>query len=349
MEHTFSGTARSIPVQGHWWRSRLCRKLALGGLAAVPLWLSANAAHAELGVKPVTARIKNNVLTVAGSSSGDAITIRLKAGDPNTLEVDVGANGTADFQFNRQLFTAIDAAGNDGDDTIVADPVNGSFTDTERTTLSGGRGNDRIFGANGDERLDGGGGDDFVDGNVGVDSVVLGAGVDVFQWDPGDGSDVVDGGLDRDQVVFNGSAASEGFGLVNVAGHVRLSRDVAGISADFDNVEALTINAFGGADTITVNDLTGTEMTDIDTNLAASGGAPDGIADEVIVDGTPADDQISVVDDGPAVLVQGLSADVRVTGSDPTLDRLTVMGLEGNDVITASPASGALILLNIVD
>src|ERR687894_134535 len=51
----------------------------------------------------------------------------------------------------------------------------------------------------------------FVDGQQGNDVAFLGAGNDVFQWDPGDGSDVVEGQDGTDTMLFNGSAGSEIF------------------------------------------------------------------------------------------------------------------------------------------
>jgi len=42
---------------------------------------------------------------------------------------------------------------------------------------------------------------------------------------------------------------------------VRLHRDVANITMDLNGVENIQFNALGGADRITVNDLTGTDAT----------------------------------------------------------------------------------------
>ncbi len=52
-------------------------------------------------------------------------------------------------------------------------------------TVDGGTGNDTILGSNGADLLLGGDGDDFIDGQQGNDTALLGAGNDVFQWDPG--------------------------------------------------------------------------------------------------------------------------------------------------------------------
>ena len=40
---------------------------------------------------------------------------------------------------------------------------------------------------------------------------------------------------------------------------MRFARDVGNITMDLDGVERIQLNALGGADNITVNDLTGTE------------------------------------------------------------------------------------------
>ncbi len=324
----------------------LFRALLPGGVAL--LAFLGRTDRADAAADSVKATIKGGVLTVAGTPGVDPITLRLQAGDPNTLEVDVGADGTADFRFNRQLFNAIAVNGRAGNDTIIADRSNGSFTDTA-TTFDGGDGNDTLIGANGEERLVGGAGDDFLDGNQGVDSVAGGDGVDLVQWDPGDGSDIVDGCGGADRLVLNGSGANEIFDLAAVADHVRLSRNVGLVALDLDGIDTIELRTAGGTDTVTVNDLSGTDLTEIDTDLAAVGGtAADSLIDEVIVNGTAGDDAIAVVDDGSAVAVRDLAATVRMTGTDPTLDRLTVNGLAGNDEITATPEAGALILLKLM-
>ena len=47
---------------------------------------------------------------------------------------------------------------------------------------------------------------------------------------------------------------------------------------DLNDVERVDFNALGGADTIVVNDLTGTDVTEINLNLGGLGGAGDGAA-----------------------------------------------------------------------
>ena len=79
---------------------------------------------------------------------------------------------------------------NGGDDTFSA---TGNLAALINVTVDGGTGNDTILGSNGNDTLLGGDGNDFIDGKQGNDTAFLGAGDDVFQWDPGDGSDVIEG------------------------------------------------------------------------------------------------------------------------------------------------------------
>ena len=81
---------------------------------------------------------------------------------------------------------------------------------------------------------------------------------------------------------------------------------------DLNGVETVDFNALGGADTITVDDLAGTDVTDVNLNLGAAGGAGDGAADTVIVNGTNGDDVINVADDNGVVTVIGLAAQVKI-------------------------------------
>ena len=73
----------------------------------------------------------------------------------------------------------------------------------------------------------GGDGNDFIDGNQGNDTVIMGAGDDVFQWDPGDGSDTVDGQDGIDTMPFNGSNIGEIFDMGANGEHLRFARNIA--------------------------------------------------------------------------------------------------------------------------
>ncbi len=137
-------------------------------------------------------------------------------------------------------------------------------------------------------------GNDFLDGDQGADVGFLGAGNDVFRWDQGDGSDRVDGGSGFDEMLFNGFAA----GAVHLFGewrrHALFTRVQGNIVMDLHDIEKITVNALAGADTITINDPTGTDVTEIDINLGVNG-VGDGAADTININD---DDAGPVVDNG---------------------------------------------------
>ena len=49
----------------------------------------------------------HRVLTITGTTASDKIALRLQAGRPGILQVDVGDDGRADFQFERQRLARI--------------------------------------------------------------------------------------------------------------------------------------------------------------------------------------------------------------------------------------------------
>ena len=167
---------------------------------------------------------------------------------------------------------------------------------------------------------------------------MLGAGDDTFVWNLGDGSDVVDGEAGADSRLFNGSNTSERIDVSANGNGVRLTRNIANIVMDLNGVEGINLHALGGADTITVNDLTGTDLTQLNLDLSAgaSPGIGDGLADTVILDGTSGPDNIHVAGAGTSFSVSGLPADVAVTGSEGANDQLVINALGGNDVVSAA-------------
>jgi len=122
-------------------------------------------------------------------------------------------------------------------------------------------------------------------------------------------------------------------------------RNLGNIVMNNDDVEVLDLNALGGADQITVNDMTGTAMqkADIDLSWTGDGGSGDGAADLVTVNGTAGDDVVTVVGNGSRVNVSGLRTKTSITGSEVALDGLEVKTLDGNDQVTDDPSADALI------
>ncbi len=56
-------------------------------------------------------------------------------------------------------------------------------------------------------------------------------------------------------MIFNGANIAEKIDLSANGHRLRLFRDVGSITMDTDGVETVDVNALGGADTLTVNDL----------------------------------------------------------------------------------------------
>ena len=102
----------------------------------------------------------------------------------------------------------------------------------------------------------------------------MGAGDDMFQWDPGDGSDTVEGGDGIDTLLFNGANIDESIDISANGGHVRFSRDVANVTMDLNDVERIDFNALGGADNIVVGDMSGTDVTQVEYRPARRPAAP---------------------------------------------------------------------------
>ena len=95
-------------------------------------------------------------------------------------------------------------------------------------------------------------------------------------------------------MLFNGANIDEKIDISANGSRVRFTRDVGGIVMDLNGTEAITFNALGGADEVTVHDLSGTDVTEVNLNLGVPGGAGDGAADTVVVEGTAGDDVATV-------------------------------------------------------
>ena len=260
--------------------------------------------------------------------------VRFDRLDPAPFAIDIGTT--------EQLVVNM----NGGDDSFSA---TGNLAALIGITVDGGAGNDTILGSNGADLLLGGDGNDFIDGQQGNDTAFLGAGDDVFQWDPGDGSDTVEGQDGTDTMLFNGSNGDEIFAASANGGRVLFTRNLGNIVMDLNDVESIDLNALGGADTLTVNDLSGTDVTELNVSLAGTigGAAGDGAADTVIANGTNGDDIVDVVGAGSSVSVIGLAAQVNITQSEGANDSLVINTLGGDDSITATTLPAGVIKLTI--
>jgi Ca2+-binding RTX toxin-like protein len=235
---------------------------------------------------------------------------------------------------------------NGGDDSFTG---SNGLAALIKITVDGGKGNDTINGGDGADDLRGGDGNDTIDGNRGDDVAFLGAGDDTFVWDPGDGSDVVEGQDGADRMLFNGANVDENFDVSANGQRVRFFRNVGTITMDLDDVERIDLTAKGGADNLAVHDTSGTDLTQIVTDLAnpSGSGTDDGAADNITVDGTAGNDVIVAQGAAGTMDVGGLATALSIVGASPTIDRVTFNALDGDDVVDASGVAAGTAQLTI--
>lgn len=248
---------------------------------------------------------------------------------------------TIDHPESSDLLSIASGAGNDTIDASTLTPA------TMVLTLDGGAGNDTIIGSHDADTLIGGLGNDTVTGGGGKDVATLGAGNDVFIWNQGDGSDIVEGDDGFDTLQFNGATAGEDISISANGGHATLARGLGSIVMDVNRVERISVSPLDGADNITVNDLTGSGVTQVAIDLAAAGTKRDSQPDHVLINATAGDDVVTIDRSGNAITVSGLAATVTIAHAESPLDQLTVAGGAGNDVIDASHLSADRIGLTL--
>ena len=274
----------------------------------------------------------------AGDLRSDTVAVEGTAG-PDKIRVLAGFDSHELIGLATRLFVVgaeqgdrLRIDGRDGDDTIDASAM---AKDKFQPFLTGGAGKDVLVGSPGQ---------DVVTGGPGVDVGLLRDGLDTFTWQVGDGNDIVEGGAGTDFLQMAGSDAAERFAVESLGGRTRLLRESDVV--DLGDVERLDVLAGRGADTMEVNDLSGTDTDVVTWELAPTRGttATDQAADSVTVDGTFGNDAISVAAAGQEVRVSGLAASVVLLRADPGLDRLAVdtKAGRGSDVRVPdrAPAAG---------
>ncbi len=176
--------------------------------------------------------------------------------------------------------------GGGGDDTLTVKDLTG--TDVQKVFFDGGDGNDFLdaslsnveIHANGGvgndflsgssvpeivDTLDGGIGNDTIVGNRGNDIKIGGEGDDRLIWNNGDGSDIMEGDGGYDITEVNGAVDNgDNFELRANGERAEFERlNLGNFVLDVDNVEQFEINGGGGDDTLTVKDLTGTDVQQV--------------------------------------------------------------------------------------
>lgn len=278
---------------------------------AVDLFASGDAENAKVDIVTVNGTALNDTITIAGSDAGVNV-----AGLTAGVSVTGGTNGVDKLVVNSLA----------GEDNINASAVKPGAIDL---TLNGGIANDT---------LTGGEGNDLIIGAQGIDTEFGGAGDDTSLWNPGDANDIFEGQDGQDTLLFNGANIAEKVVVSANGPRLSFTRDIAGIVMDCDDTEKVVFTARGGADLVTVNDLSGTDVREVKVDLSAvpdvAGG--DNAADTVIVKGTAGNDVITLAGSAGSVTATGLTASVTILGSEIANDVLSIDALAGDDVVQAS-------------
>jgi Ca2+-binding RTX toxin-like protein len=271
-----------------------------------------------------------------------------------------GADNISGLGGNDELY------GESQDDTLSGgtgdDFIHGGSGDD---TLRGDDGNDTLDGSTNDDFLYGGGEDDYLTGGQGRDHLFGGGENDIIVWANGDGNDVVDGGSGSDTLSLE---TADEFGGSSFTGErFLLNRD--GVDAIFQrtsenpfnvvlsSTENIELFTRGGADTLQVEDLTGTGVESIrlfggdgSERVASSGFTPltiygeggsdfltGGLGDDTIFGGERGD-RIGG-GEGNDYLDGGIGDDTVTGGAGND----TIYGDEGNDGLVGGPGNDELI------
>jgi len=340
------------------------------------------------GSVDITGAVTVERIDVIGLAGDDAITLtglsvesRVEAGD---------GNDNVDLNTLTAASTVFGGLGNDNiDGEGVIDP-------TVRLTLYGEQGHDNLVGAdqggaNAGDFLYGGPGNDRLEGGTGQDFFYGGDDSDLFVWNAGDGSDLMEGGGGGDELRFIANAGANNLevlggglfgatanpapnvfipGTLEDASRIIFALNSAGIDSaqvflNLGDVEAIYIDAQGGADKVTINNQVETTSSEggfalnPGTDLASTSlfglkidlGAADAADDDVEIHGRLIEDNIDVTQQLNTIDVAGFDYSIRITNSlagQPTVtgDDLYIHGQAGDDNIKV--AGGVESSINII-
>ena len=190
------------------------------------------------------------------------------------------------------------------------------------------------------EPLNGTAGNDTITGAGGADTITMLGGSDLSLWSFGDGSDVVEGGTGTDTArlastggFFNVSAS--GSGTVFVAAGVGAGAEIVSLN----DVERLELKAIAFYNSVTVGDLSGTDVTKVTVDFA-------GANDFVAAYASSANNTLTVTATATAVNVAGLPTLFSATHAQGT-DVVEVHGADGNDKLSGATLGAGRILLGL--
>jgi hypothetical protein len=191
---------------------------------------------------------------------------------------------------------SVDLHGGDGADQMVNESSHIGVT------FRGDAGNDRLFGSAAGDVFLGGAGNDLLAGGAGADILRGGVGDDQLNWQRGRGTDLeISGGDGTDTLIVTGTNEAEQFTVPNASGNVLVT--VAGPATESmraSGIEALDIDAQGGADSVTLftTTLSSLGITQVGLDLSQTPGEKaflnDGAVDTITVIGSDAAETITL-------------------------------------------------------
>jgi Ca2+-binding RTX toxin-like protein len=283
--------------------------------------------------------LQNDLVTINGTGGNDKISLSLFAG---TVSVTGLAAQTLLVNAEVDKDTLV-VQGLGGNDTINGSKLPAGLIGLQ---LDGGIGNDTIVGSLGGDVLLGDAGNDTIAGDDGADTALLGAGNDVFIWNPGDGKDIVEGQADIDTARFVGGKTGDSFVVVPVGTRTGVYGNTEFV--DLNDIERLEIQTLAGPDFIQVNDLTGTDVTEVVVDLASTAGGKtaDTHSDIVQIIGTIDPNAITLTSIGSKIVATGSQATVTIDHAGKT-DFLSVLASSGDDSIDASGVAAGKMALDL--
>jgi Ca2+-binding RTX toxin-like protein len=240
----------------------------------------------------------------------------------NVEKFDVnGLGGNDTFTVQDLSSTDVELVSFDGGDGN--DLLDGEETSTQLNG-EGGKGNDTLIGSSADDTLNGGIGNDSVEGEKGDDRMIGGAGNDTLEWDDGDGSDRMSGNAGTDTIEVEGSLAKGDDFVLEQDGNLAVfDRVNLGLfTLTVDTAEIFDVSGVGGNDTLTVGDLSNTDVQKV---------LFDGGAGNDLLDGEETSTQLEALGGAGKDTLIGSSA-------DDTLD-----GGIGNDVVEGEKGDDRMI------
>jgi Ca2+-binding RTX toxin-like protein len=190
------------------------------------------------------------------------------------------------------------------------------------------------------EPLSGTAGNDTVTGAGGADIISMLGGTDLSLWSLGDGSDVVEGGTGIDTARFSSTngffnVSASGSGKVFVAAGVGGGAEIVSLN----DVERLDLRLSAFYNSVTVGDLSGSDVTKVTVDFA-------GANDFVAAHASGANNTLTVTAAGTTINVAGLPTLFSVTHAE-TADAVELHGANGNDKLSGATLGAGRIYLGL--